>query len=85
MKLIIKLFSKLIESYSHNFYQALENPEAAQKKIQSQILKKLVKSDYGRYLRVKNIDDWHRVPIIDYHNIENWILQVGRENFESYH
>ena len=73
MNLLIKLFSKLIESKSHNFYQALENPQAAQKKIQHQILKNLIKSDYGRYLRVKTIDDWHRIPIIEYHNIENWI------------
>lgn len=73
MNLLIKLFSKLIESKSHNFYQTLENPQAAQKKVQHQILKNLIKSDYGRYLRVKTIDDWHRIPIIEYHNIENWI------------
>lgn len=73
MNLLIKLFSKLIESKSHNFYQALENPQAAQKKVQHQIFKNLIKSDYGRYLRVKNIDDWHRIPIIEYHNIENWV------------
>ncbi|MGB3638334.1 MAG: GH3 auxin-responsive promoter family protein [Rivularia sp. (in: cyanobacteria)] len=73
MNLLIKLFSKLIESTSHNFYRALENPQAAQEKVQNQILKSLIKSDYGRYLRVKTIDDWHRIPIIEYHNIENWI------------
>ncbi len=73
MNLLIKLFSKLIESKSRNFYQALENPQAAQKKVQHQILKDLIKSDYGRYLRVKKIDDWHRIPIVEYHNIENWI------------
>ncbi|MBF2016060.1 MAG: hypothetical protein IGS23_12815 [Rivularia sp. T60_A2020_040] len=32
-----------------------------------------MKSDYGRYLRVKTIEDWHRIPIVEYHNIENWI------------
>ncbi len=73
MNLLIKLFSKLIESKSHNFYRALENPQSAQEKVQNQILKSLIKSDYGRYLRVKTIDDWHRIPIIEYHNIENWI------------
>ncbi|WP_414622660.1 GH3 family domain-containing protein [Calothrix sp. CCY 0018] len=73
MNLLIKLFSKLIESKNHNFYQALANPQAAQKKVQNQIFKSLIKSEYGRYLRVKTIDDWHRIPIIEYHNIENWI------------
>ncbi len=73
MRLAIQLFGKLIESASRQFYQALENPQSAQKKVQKEILKCLIKSDYGRYLRVKNIDDWHRIPIVEYHNIENWI------------
>lgn len=73
MNLLIKLFSKLIESKSHNFYRALKNPQPAQRKVQHQIFKNLIKSDYGRYLRVKTINDWHRIPIIEYHNIENWI------------
>ncbi|MCJ8278920.1 MAG: GH3 auxin-responsive promoter family protein [Rivularia sp. ALOHA_DT_140] len=73
MNLIIKLFSKLIESTNHKFYQALKNPKAAQTKVQKEIFNNLLKSDYGRYLRVKNIQDWHRIPIVKYHNIENWI------------
>ena len=80
MNLLIKIFSKLIESKSHNFYKALENPQAAQEKIQNQIFKNLIKSDYGRYLRVKTIDDWHRIPIIEYHNIENWIHTQHQDN-----
>ena len=80
MNLIIKLFSKLIESANHQFYQALENPQAAQKKVQNQILKNLIKSDYGRYLRVKNVEDWHRIPIVEYHNIENWIEIQNKDN-----
>ena len=74
MNLIIKLFSKLIESANHQFYQALENPQTAQKKVQNQILKNLMKSDYGRYLRVKSIEDWHRIPIVEYHN--KWRLII---------
>ena len=73
MRLVIKLFGKLIESANRQFYQALKNPQEAQKKVQHEIFKSLVKSDYGRYLRVKSIEDWHRIPIIEYHNIENWI------------
>ena len=73
MRLIIKLFSKLIESANRQFYQALENPQAAQKKVQEEILNNLAKSEYGRYLRVKNVEDWHRIPIVEYYNIENWI------------
>ena len=73
MRLAIQILSKLIESTSNQFYRALENPQAAQKKIQQEILNSLVKSDYGKYLRVKSIEDWHRIPIVEYHNIENWI------------
>lgn len=73
MRLIIQLFGKLIESASRDFYQALENPKIAQQKVKEEILKSLIKSDYGRYLRVKTIEDWHRIPIVEYHNIENWI------------
>ncbi|MEB3215306.1 MAG: GH3 auxin-responsive promoter family protein [Nostocales cyanobacterium 94392] len=73
MHLIIQLFGKLIESASRDFYQALEKPQLVQQKVQIEILKNLIKSDYGRYLRVKTIDDWHRIPIVEYHNIQNWI------------
>ncbi|AFY58316.1 GH3 auxin-responsive promoter-binding protein [Rivularia sp. PCC 7116] len=73
MNFIIKLFKKITESASHKFYQALENPQIAQQKVQNEIFKSLMKSDYGRYLRVKSIDDWHKIPIVEYQNIENWI------------
>lgn len=73
MRLIIQLFGKLIEPASRDFYQALENPQAVQKKVQKEILDNLIKSDYGRDLPIKTIDDWHRIPIVDYHNIKNWI------------
>ncbi|MEO1427468.1 MAG: GH3 auxin-responsive promoter family protein [Cyanobacteria bacterium J06633_8] len=73
MKLIIKLFKKITESASRKFYQALENPQIAQQKVQNEIFKSLIKSDYGRYLRLKNINEWHKIPIVEYHNIQNWI------------
>lgn len=80
MRLIIQIFGKLIESASRQFYSALENPQAAQKKVQKEIFNHLQKSEYGRYLRVKNIDDWHRIPIVEYHNIENWINTQKKDN-----
>ncbi len=80
MRLIIQLFGKLIESASRDFYQSLENPQSAQQKVREEILKSLIKSDYGRYLRVKTIDDWHRIPIVEYHNIENWIQTQQEDN-----
>ena len=80
MRLAIKLFAKLIESTNRQFHKALENPRLAQKKVQKKILTNLIKSEYGRYLRVKTIDDWHRIPIIEYHNIENWIHTQKQDN-----
>ncbi len=84
MRLTIQLFGKLIESASKTFYRALENPQAAQKKVQQEILNSLIESDYGRYLRVKTIDDWHRIPIVEYHNIQNWIHTQHREQTELF-
>ena len=79
MRLAIKLFAKLIESTNRQFHKALENPRLAQKKVQKKILTNLIKSEYGRYLRVKTIDDWHRIPIIEYRNIENWIHTQNKD------
>ncbi|MBV6623478.1 MAG: GH3 auxin-responsive promoter family protein [Rivularia sp. (in: Bacteria)] len=73
MNLIIKLFKKITESTSQKFHHALKKPQISQQKVQNEIFKNLIKSDYGRYLRLKTIDDWHKIPIVEYQNIKNWV------------
>jgi GH3 auxin-responsive promoter len=78
MHLIINLFAKLISLTANRFYHALQNPQIAQQKVQEEIINHLVLSEYGQYLDIKSLADWHRIPIIEYHNIESCILRQNQ-------
>lgn len=73
MRPLIKLFGKLIAPYANKFLQALENPKAAQQRVQKEIFARFVKSEYGKSLEIDSLADWHRIPIVDYDDIEAWI------------
>ena len=73
MRSIIKLFGKLLASDARRFRQALANPQAAQQTVQADILQRLVASEYGKSLGISALDDWQRIPIVDYCEIEDWI------------
>ncbi|MBW4668646.1 MAG: GH3 auxin-responsive promoter family protein [Cyanomargarita calcarea GSE-NOS-MK-12-04C] len=75
MRLIIQLFGKLIAPFYHTFLKALSTPETSQQKVQKEIFHHLLYSEYGQSLGVKTIVDWHHIPIVEYHEIENLILQ----------
>jgi hypothetical protein len=75
MRLIIQLFGKLIAPFYRNFLKALSNPETSQRKVQKEIFHHLLYSEYGQSLGVKTIADWSEIPIVEYHEIENFILQ----------
>ncbi|MDJ0737845.1 MAG: GH3 auxin-responsive promoter family protein [Nostocaceae cyanobacterium] len=75
MRLIIQLFGKLLSSASRRFHHALENPQLVQKRVQQEIFQSLVKSEYGRFLNINTINDWQKIPIVEYHDIEQWILK----------
>jgi hypothetical protein len=72
---IIKLFAKLLTPRSRKFRQGLLNPESVQAKVQLKIFQNLLNSDYGKSLNIKSLADWDNIPIVEYHNIENWIEQ----------
>lgn len=82
MRIIIKSFANLLSPTADNFQQALKYPAIAQKKTQQDILNHLIKSEYGKYLAIKSLDDWHKIPIVEYDDVENWILQQ-QENKKS--
>lgn len=80
MRLIIKLFAKLLTPAANRFHSALKNPQASQQAVQKDILQRLLKSEYGKSLNIKSVADWHRIPIVAYHDIEKWILQQKENN-----
>jgi GH3 auxin-responsive promoter len=75
MRLILQVFGKLIAPFYHNFLKALSNPQTSQQKVQQEIFSHLLYSEYGQSLGVQTILDWHHIPIVEYHEIENLILQ----------
>ena len=45
----------------------------AQQRVQAEICKSLVASEYGKTLGVRSLADWHEIPIVDYVDLEPWI------------
>ncbi len=82
MRLIIQLFGKLLSPASGRFHNALGNPQLAQQRVQEEICKNLVNSEYGRFLKINDIQNWQNIPIVEYYEIENWIVK-GKDNKKS--
>ena len=79
MRTIIKLFGKLLSPHAQRFLQALNNPQAAQRSVQEEIVSRLIESEYGQSLGIRSVADWHRLPVVEYHDIEEWIVREGKE------
>ncbi|HEY9749752.1 MAG TPA: GH3 auxin-responsive promoter family protein, partial [Allocoleopsis sp.] len=73
MRPIIQLFGKLLSSEAQRFQQALGDPQAAQQKVQKEIFGCFVASEYGRSLGVRSLEDWQKIPIVNYTDLESWI------------
>ncbi|MEP0869957.1 GH3 auxin-responsive promoter family protein [Trichocoleus desertorum AS-A10] len=73
MRPIIQLFAKLLSPEAHRFHQALQDPQAAQQKVQKKIFECFVASEYGRSLGVRSLTDWQKIPIVNYADLEPWI------------
>lgn len=61
------------------FYRNLQNPQKAQNKVKNLVIQKLNKTVYGSKLQVKNIEDWHKIPIVNYETLEPWINQQRQQ------
>ncbi|MEC4819444.1 MAG: GH3 auxin-responsive promoter family protein [Scytonema sp. PMC 1069.18] len=75
MSIFIKILSQLLAPSSYKFLKALENPQAAQKSVQEEIIRRLANSEYGQSLGIQSLSDWSSVPIVEYHDMEKWILR----------
>ncbi|MBW4487993.1 MAG: GH3 auxin-responsive promoter family protein [Trichocoleus desertorum ATA4-8-CV12] len=73
MRPIIQFFAKLLSPEARRFHQALKDPQAAQAKVQKEICQRLVTSEYGRFLGVRSLKDWQKIPIVNYADLELWI------------
>ena len=73
MRFVIRLFDWLLRAEAQRFRRALENPQIAQQQVQAEIFKSLVASEYGQALGVRSLEDWHKIPIVDYSDLESWI------------
>lgn len=73
MRLFILLFNQLLKPTATRFLLALENPKLSQSKIQTQIFKNFLCSEYGKKVGIKSIEEWQQIPIIKYHDIEKLI------------
>lgn len=84
MRSIVKLFGKLLSPAAKRFFQALENPQQAQRLVQEEIANRLVRSEYGKFLGIHSLEDWHRIPIVKYDDIEEWILKQKQSQDFAY-
>lgn len=62
---------------ARRFYRALDQPELAQRLVQRDICDRLVASEYGKSLGICSIADWQGIPVVNYEEMEPWILRVG--------
>ncbi|WP_392480894.1 GH3 auxin-responsive promoter family protein [Nostoc sp. C110] len=79
MRPIIQLFGQILAPTARRFHQALDNPELMQTSVQKEICDRLIKSEYGKILGIHSVDDWQRVPIVDYDALEPWLNQKPQQ------
>lgn len=72
-KYLIKLLEKLLSPRARKFEQALQTPEIAQQRVKQEISASLIKSEYGQALGIKSVEDWEKIPIVDYDDLKPWI------------
>ena len=75
MRRIIWTFGQVLSLLVRRFHNALDHPQLAQQIIQSELCDRLIASDYGAFHHIRSIDDWERLPIVDYDDIQPWVRQ----------
>jgi hypothetical protein len=73
MRPIIHAFGHGLTPLVRSFHRSLDNPQAAQAKIQAELCDRLIHSDYGAHYGIHSIADWEKLPIVDYDDIQDWI------------
>lgn len=73
MRWLIERFGSFLAPASRRFYKALEQPQQAQQAVQQRLVKRLRACEYGQALGIKDCTDWHRLPIVNYEDLQPWI------------
>ncbi len=73
MRPLIDALGTLMIPAANRFGRALLDPDRAQRKTQVQIFEKFRASTYGRQLGIVFLEDWERIPIVNYDDLEPWI------------
>ncbi len=73
MRWLIQIVAWALAPTARRFQRALANPEVAQRRVLAKIGDRLQRSDYGRSIGFRSLDDWERVPIVDYDIIQDWL------------
>ena len=76
---LIKSFFYTIAPIYRQFIRDLAQPNVAQNKVKNRVIQRLAKTAYGSTLKVRNLDDWQQIPIVDYDAIEPWITQQRQQ------
>lgn len=74
MQIIIKTFAKLLATTYKKYIQSLQQPQKSQNKIQNKLLKNLEKSNYSKSFNLTKPITWEEIPIVEYQDIEKFIL-----------
>ncbi|MGB3496091.1 MAG: GH3 auxin-responsive promoter family protein [Elainellaceae cyanobacterium] len=78
MRPIIQGFGYLLSSRVQRFHRALDHPQKAQQAVQSKLCDRLRATAYGQAHGIESPQDWQRLPIVDYDNLQPWIADQIR-------
>jgi len=73
MRPVIQAFGHVLTPLVQSFHRSLENPQAAQARVQAELCDRLTSSDYGAHHGISSVDDWENLPIVDYDDIREWV------------
>ena len=75
MRGLIWTFGQVLSPLVRRFHTALDHPQLAQQIIQAELCDRLIASDYGASHHIRSVDDWERLPIVDYDDIQPCVRQ----------
>lgn len=75
MRGLIKGFGHILAPASRRFYAALAQPQQAQRAVQQRLVDRLQQCEYGHTFKIRSCEDWQRLPIVEYEDLEPWIVQ----------
>lgn len=73
MRAVIWAFGKGLTPVIRRFHDALDHPQGAQQAVQKELCDRLIASEYGKTHRIRHLEDWERLPIVDYEDVQPWI------------